>query len=105
MLRADAVTVIEDALRGGGALGQATCVAAFHAVVAVGTFSGVALVLLPRGIGADGQLSGWVCLVFCMTQMDINVQGGACLLLGREPREQRVHVITDRDRYPAAAIC
>ncbi len=33
--------------------GAARCVACFHGVVALGTFSGVTFVLLPRGLHAD----------------------------------------------------
>ena len=60
IMRADHVALIDEACRGNAALGQPVVVAAFHAVIAVGTSAGVVLVLLPRGITSDGQLSGWV---------------------------------------------
>ena len=58
LLRADHITLLDDAFSDSPALGAAVCVAAFHAVIAVGTSSGAVLVLLPRGITSAGQLSG-----------------------------------------------
>ncbi|KAK9788705.1 hypothetical protein WJX73_001767 [Symbiochloris irregularis] len=58
ILRVDHTKLLEEAFRDTPALGSPSCVAAFHAVVAVGTSAGVVLVLLPRGITSGGQLSG-----------------------------------------------
>lgn len=48
---------MQAALAANPGLGVASAVAAFHAVLALGTSSGAALVLLPRGLQPDGQPS------------------------------------------------
>ena len=57
MLRCDPPPLVQAALSGNPGLGVVTAVAAFHAVLGLGLSSGAALVLLPRGLQADGQLS------------------------------------------------
>lgn len=50
--------LLQDYFAMGGTLGSSRAVAAFRGVVAVGTSSGVAGVLMPRGLAADGHPSG-----------------------------------------------
>ena len=57
-MRAELVGALEDALSNHKAAGDKRCVAVFRGVFALGMSSSVIFVLMPRGVGADGQPKG-----------------------------------------------
>ena len=58
LVRADLLGPLDESLQNHRAVGEPRAVAVFRTVVAVGTSSGLCLVLMPRAIGPDGAAKG-----------------------------------------------
>ena len=89
---------VQAALAANPGLGVASAVAAFHAVLALGTSSGAALVLLPRGLQPDGQPSK--CAAVCSHHPSQGVRGHVGRTACAAPARAHVKHAAYRQRGP-----